>query len=218
MMRKRATVLFVSAMALAVAMPVSAMAQSAGNVPQQNQEQVPQPDGGGVNWKGVGVGAGTIAGNLLYIPAKLVYGILGGIAGGAGYVLTGGNSQVSNTIWRSSLGGDYVLTPKMLTGQQPVRFSGPTQTAPPATASTSTSGSLTPVPSTSSYSSNSYGSSASSAGTSGSSTQAMTSSSYGSSGYSSSSFGGSSARPLDHGAGPVRNSSSAPPLPDTNIE
>jgi hypothetical protein len=98
-------------------------------VPAGNQAQVAQPDQGGVNWKGVGVGAGTVAGNLLYVPAKLVYGILGGIAGGASYALTGGNQQVSDTIWRSSLGGDYVLTPDMITGQKPVHFSGPTQTA-----------------------------------------------------------------------------------------
>jgi len=103
----------------------AAMAQSSSGT----SSQVPQPDPSGVNWKGVGIGAGTIAGNVLYIPAKLVYGILGGIGGGAGYALTGGNTQVANTIWRSSLGGDYVLTPDMVAGKQPVHFSGPTQTA-----------------------------------------------------------------------------------------
>jgi hypothetical protein len=97
-----------------------------------NSTQVPQPAQGGVNWKGVGVGAGTVAGNVFYMPAKVVYGLLGGIAGGAGYALTGGNTQVANTIWRSSLGGDYILTPDMITGKEPVHFSGPTQTAPPA--------------------------------------------------------------------------------------
>ena len=75
------------------------------------------------------MGAGTVVGNVLYLPAKLVYGILGGIAGGAGWALTGGNTQVSNTIWRSSLGGDYVLTPNMVAGQDPIHFSGPTTTA-----------------------------------------------------------------------------------------
>ena len=87
-----------------------------------------------MNWQGVGVGAGTLASNVVYIPAKLVYGILGGIAGGAGYAVTGGNTQVANTIWRSSLGGDYVVTPDMLTGKQPIHFSGPTTVEPPASA------------------------------------------------------------------------------------
>src|SRR5216683_7975762 len=95
-----------------------------------NPTQVPQPAQGGVNWKGVGVGAGTVAGNVLYMPAKVVYGLLGGVAGGAGYALTGGNKQVADTIWRSSLGGDYVITPDMVTGKEPVHFSGPTSTAP----------------------------------------------------------------------------------------
>jgi len=92
--------------------------------------QVAQPEQGGVNWKGVGIGAGTVASNVVYIPLKLTYGILGGIAGGAGYALTGGNKQVAETVWRSSLGGDYVLTPDMITGQQRIHFSGPGSTAP----------------------------------------------------------------------------------------
>jgi hypothetical protein len=116
-----------------IAFGPAAFAQNnvAGNSEAQisGSAQVAQPDQGGVNWKGVGVGAGTVAGNILYVPAKLVYGILGGIAGGAGYALTGGNQQVSDTIWRSSLGGDYVLTPGMITGKEPVHFSGPTRTA-----------------------------------------------------------------------------------------
>jgi len=133
-MRFKSQMISVLAIAALAGLGPAALAQSniAGNAagaPSANTPQVAQPDEGGVNWKGVGVGAGTVAGNILYVPAKLVYGILGGIAGGAGYALTGGNQQVSNTIWRSSLGGDYVLTPDMVTGKKPVHFSGPTQTA-----------------------------------------------------------------------------------------
>ncbi len=92
--------------------------------------QVPQPDQGGVNWSGVGYGAAAIASNVVYIPAKLVYAVLGGLVGGASYLLTVGNSQTADTIWRSSLGGDYVVTPAMLQGSEPVHFSGPTATPP----------------------------------------------------------------------------------------
>jgi hypothetical protein len=99
-----------------------------------DEPQVAQPPDGGVNWKGVGIGAGTVVSNLVYVPAKLVYGILGGIAGGAGYALTGGNKQVANSIWRSSLGGDYVLTPDMMTGKKPIYFSGPNDAGPSQTA------------------------------------------------------------------------------------
>jgi hypothetical protein len=134
-----------SSLVLALASPVAVLAQD--NAPPaqgvgaaqpdtaasnaSGQPQVEQPDSHGVNWKGVGIGAGTVATNVFYIPAKLAYGIVGGIAGGAGYVLTGGNSQVSDTIWRSSLGGDYVVTPDMMTGKDPVHFSGPTATSAP---------------------------------------------------------------------------------------
>jgi uncharacterized protein DUF4410 len=88
------------------------------------------PPGAEMSWKNVGTGVGAVASNVLYIPAKLVYGTLGGIAGGAGYALTGGDQRVANTIWRSSLGGDYVITPDMVAGEQPVHFSGPTSMAP----------------------------------------------------------------------------------------
>jgi hypothetical protein len=135
-----------AAITIALAWPAGAFAQNtapgAAETGGSAQPQVMQPDEGGVNWKGVGVGAGTVAGNILYVPAKLAYGILGGIAGGAGYVLTGGNKQVSDTIWRSSLGGDYVLTPDMVTGKERVHFSGPTDTAvpPPADSSSESTG------------------------------------------------------------------------------
>jgi len=89
-----------------------------------------QPPESEMSWKSVGLGVGAVASNVLYVPAKLVYGTLGGIAGVAGYALTGGDKRVANPIWRSSLGGDYVVTPDMLSGEEPVHFSGPTSTAP----------------------------------------------------------------------------------------
>jgi hypothetical protein len=98
-----------------------------------------QPPETEVTWQSVGSGVGAMASNVLYVPAKLVYGTLGGIAGGAGYALTGGNQQVANTIWRSSLGGDFIVTPRMLRGETPVHFTGPTSMAPSAGSETGTS-------------------------------------------------------------------------------
>ncbi len=149
MMRLKLTTMSAALLAAVVGGPAAAFAQSA-PVGSANAVQVPQPDPSAVNWKGVGIGAGTVAGNILYIPAKLVYGILGGIGGGAGYALTGGNEQVANTIWRSSLGGDYVLTPDMVSGKQPVHFSGPTQTAQPVPGAANEPNSSTAVASSSS--------------------------------------------------------------------
>jgi hypothetical protein len=161
--------------------------------------QVPQPeDQSGVNWKGVGVGAGTVLGNAVYMPAKLVYGILGGIAGGAGWALTGGNTQIADTIWRSSLGGDYVLTPSMVAGKQPIHFSGPTATAPPPTADQTANPAANATVAQSGASVNA-----------GSPTQPTIT---------------SGPHPIDNGAGPVSGGGNATPtnppapLPSTNIE
>jgi hypothetical protein len=106
------------------------------------QTLVSQPADSGVNWSGAGYGAGAVFCSLLYMPFKLTYGILGGLVGGGTYLVTAGNSQAADTVWRSSLGGDWVVTPAMLQGQEPLNFSGLTATPPaagqPATASSAT--------------------------------------------------------------------------------
>lgn len=196
---------FVLAVALIVGLSAMAWAQdssSSGPVLGPNtQAQVTQPDQGGVNWKGVGVGAGTVAGNVVYIPAKLAYGILGGIAGGAGYVLTGGNKQVANTIWRSSLGGDYVLTPDMVSGKEGVHFSGPTNTEP---ATSSSPGSPLPPAADSGASGMNTASNASEA------SNAMPPSSPGANGAA------PVTESIDSGAGPVQGAN-PPPAPDAGV-
>lgn len=175
------------ALAAMLAMPIGPLACSlaqaqtapaAGATPVQ----VPQPNEGGVNWPGAGYGAAALLGNVLYIPAKLVYAVLGGIGGGAAFLLTAGNTQTANTIWRSSLGGDYVLTPQMVAGEEPINFSGPTETAPtpPDTSGASAVQPMAPMP------------------------PAAPVASTGSSGYSSGS------QPMDNGSGPVRNAPALP--------
>jgi hypothetical protein len=139
------------ATSLMLAMPAGPLAEYAAAQTQPaaagTQTQVPQPQDNNVNWSGAGYGVGALFCNVLYIPAKLVYALLGGIVGGGTYVLTAGNLQAANTVWRSSLGGDYVVTPQMLAGKEPINFSGPTETppntTPPATASSSTAATMT---------------------------------------------------------------------------
>lgn len=214
---RKVTCLLAMVAAGAIALP--AMAQSPNNVvgnSQTSQAQVPQPPDGNVNWKGVGIGAGTVAGNIFYVPAKVVYGILGGITGGASYLVTGGNTQTANTIWRSSLGGDYVLTPDMVAGQKPIHFSGPTTTTPESAAPMSSTAPsamnsmpMQPAPSTRTAAAD-VGGSVNSAPIAGSATT-----------------GSTMGQPADRGTGPVSPGSSAPgpnggvavpPLPNTSIE
>jgi hypothetical protein len=71
-----------------------------------------------------GWGTLTIFSNALYMPAKLVYATLGGITGGLAYALTVGDSQTAETIWVTSMGGNYVVTPGMLRGEDAIAFSG----------------------------------------------------------------------------------------------
>jgi len=72
-----------------------------------------------------GMGTATVLANLLYMPAKVVYAALGGVTGGFAYVLTGANYQVAEHVWNPSLGGNYVLNPEQLRGNQPIYFSAP---------------------------------------------------------------------------------------------
>lgn len=71
-----------------------------------------------------GVGLATVVANLFYVPVKLAYATLGGLTGSIAYGLTGGNREVANNIWIPSVSGDYVLSPEMVEGSQPVYFSG----------------------------------------------------------------------------------------------
>ena len=185
--------------AVMLAMPAGplaeyAAAQSAQTVGPPATTQVPQPADNNVNWPGAGYGAGALVCNLLYIPAKLVYAILGGIVGGGTYLVTAGNQQAANTVWRSALGGDYVVTPQMLAGQQPINFSGPTDTPPENAA---------PAPMTSSSSSMTT-TTASSGGVA--PIAPLPASGSGTTASAPSTSGG---QPLDHGAGPATGSASS---------
>jgi hypothetical protein len=172
--------------ALAVMLAGPLAEYAAAQTQPATQTQVPQPQDNNVNWPGAGYGAGALVVNLVYIPLKMVYAILGGIVGGGTYLVTAGNQQAANTVWRSALGGDYVVTPQMLAGQQPINFSGPTDTPPDASA---------PAPMTSS-SSNMTTTTASSGGITPIAPLPASSTS------STSSYG-TGAQPLDHGTGPA---------------
>ena len=77
--------------------------------------------------KDFGYGVGAFFTNLVYMPTKFVYATLGGITGGFAYVLTGFNYNIAKGIWVPSTGGDYVVTPAKLRGDEPIYFSGTTK-------------------------------------------------------------------------------------------
>ena len=71
-----------------------------------------------------GVGLVTVLTNVGYMPVKVVYAVLGGVTGSLAYGLTGGNREVADGVWVPSMGGDYVLTTDMMTGEEAVHFNG----------------------------------------------------------------------------------------------
>jgi hypothetical protein len=68
---------------------------------------------------------GTVLADVFYFPAKVVFAGVGATTSGLAYVLTLGDSSVSNNIWNASVEGNYILTPNMIAGEEPVRFVGP---------------------------------------------------------------------------------------------
>lgn len=69
---------------------------------------------------------GTVFANALYVPAKVVFAGGGAVVSGVSYLVTGGNGRVSREIWDTSVGGNYLLTPAMINGEQPIEFAGQT--------------------------------------------------------------------------------------------
>ena len=73
-----------------------------------------------------GLGTASALLTFVYAPLKIVYAAAGGVFGGMGYLLSVGNIDVARKIWIPSLGGTYVITPDMLTGDDVVRVFGST--------------------------------------------------------------------------------------------
>jgi len=71
-----------------------------------------------------GLGLATVVANIFYVPVKVGYATIGGVTGGLGYALTGGNRQAAERIWVSSFGGDYILTREMVRGRERINFAG----------------------------------------------------------------------------------------------
>jgi len=71
-----------------------------------------------------GWGTLTVLTNVVYMPAKLIYATAGAVTGGFAFALTGGDLQTAETVWVTTMGGTYVVTPGMLQGQDPIVFTG----------------------------------------------------------------------------------------------
>ena len=71
-----------------------------------------------------GWGTLVVLTNIVYMPAKLIYATAGALTGGFAFALTGGDMQTAETVWVTTMGGTYAVTPSMLQGQEPIVFTG----------------------------------------------------------------------------------------------
>ncbi len=60
----------------------------------------------------------------VYGAFKLTFAGLGALTGGLAWAFTGGDQRVAREIWRTTMGGTYVITPDHLAGRRPIRFTG----------------------------------------------------------------------------------------------
>lgn len=94
-----------------------------------------------------GLGVASFFSSLPYGAIKFAYATFGGIIGGITYALTAGNEKAANSVWDTSMRGTYVITPRHLKGEEPVRFFGVPPIRDEAPAATSMPESA-PVPTT----------------------------------------------------------------------
>jgi hypothetical protein len=60
-----------------------------------------------------GVALGVTAGNMWFIPIKAISVSMGALSGALSFVVTGGNLDLTNQIWRDTVQGPYVITPEL---------------------------------------------------------------------------------------------------------
>jgi hypothetical protein len=73
----------------------------------------------------VGIGAASFLCSLPYGAAKVAMALVGGLAGGFTYPF---DKEAAESVWHTTMEGDYLVTPEHLRGQKELHFIG----TPPA--------------------------------------------------------------------------------------
>ena len=69
-----------------------------------------------------GVATGVTVGNMFFLPLKAISVSMGAITGALSFIVTGGNADLTQQIWRDTQQGPYLITPevaRMSVGQRP---------------------------------------------------------------------------------------------------
>lgn len=95
-----------------------------------------------------GLGVASVFTSLPYSIGKFVFATMGGIFGGFTWVFSGGNQRAANAVWDTSMRGTYVISPRHLKGEEPIRFLGvpPVRDEAPASMSMPEPAPVAPAP------------------------------------------------------------------------
>ena len=65
------------------------------------------------NIEKAGVAAGVSAGNMWLLPITAIVMSVGAVSGALSYLVTGGNTELTQQIWRDTSQGPYIITPEV---------------------------------------------------------------------------------------------------------
>ncbi len=111
MFTKTVAVVLVMALCSLMALP-SGWAQERSNEDQENT---------GTQY---GLGVASVFTSLPYSIGKFAFATMGAIFGGFTYVFSAGNEKAAQAVWDTSMRGTYVISPRHLKGEEPIRFFG----------------------------------------------------------------------------------------------
>ena len=72
----------------------------------------------------IGLGIASFLCSVPYGAAKVALAIVGGVTGSLTYVLSGFDKKAADSVWYTTIEGDYVVTPDHLRGKKDLRFTG----------------------------------------------------------------------------------------------
>lgn len=72
----------------------------------------------------IGLGVASFLASVPYGAAKVALAIVGGVTGAFAYVLSGFDKKAADSVWYTTIEGDYVVTPDHLRGKKDLRFTG----------------------------------------------------------------------------------------------
>lgn len=72
----------------------------------------------------IGLGVASFLCSVPYGAAKVALAIVGGVTGSLTYLLSGFDKKAADSVWYTTIEGDYVVTPDHLRGKKDLRFTG----------------------------------------------------------------------------------------------